>query len=298
MKSMTGYGRGEAQGGSYDVAVEISSVNRKALDVSVAIPKEWAMLERQVSERVRTALARGAVRVLVQISTRSDAATLSVDDLAVHKTLDHLTELARARGMRSAQMGYDTLLRVVQMHRDDGSSSARRSEEVVSPLVQGALEQAIVSFISMREREGAALAEDLLTRNEHLLDIVACIKVAAKETVPNYRDLLLQRLKQLGLELDLSDERLLKELAFFADRADNAEEITRLESHLEQFRTTIEQARAKEEPVGRKLEFLIQEINREFNTIGSKANNIEITRQVLDAKNEVERQREQVQNLE
>ncbi len=298
MKSMTGYGRGEAQGGAYDVAVEITSVNRKALDVSVALPREWVMLERQVSDRVRAALSRGAVRVMVQINSRAESASLNVDDSAVHRTLDHLMELARARGVRNPGMDLDTLLKVVQMHREDGQSAARRAEELVAPLVQGALEQAIVAFITMREKEGAALAEDLLSRNERLLDIVACVKLAARDTVPNYRDMLLQRLKQLGIELDLSDERLLKELAFFADRADNAEEITRLESHLEQFRSTISAALAKDEPVGRKLEFLIQEINREFNTIGSKANNIEITRQVLDAKNEVERQREQVQNLE
>jgi len=296
MKSMTGYGRGQTSDDGYDVTVEVSSVNRKALDVSVSLPKEWSMLERPVLERVRAALARGSVRVAVQIDRRSKAGEFTIDEASVHKTLDKLGELARSRGIRSS-MDYETLLRVILMQRDE-SSSGKRDEEIVNALVQSALDQAIQAFIAMREKEGAALGKDLLDRNEKLQGIVTVIKGSAQGTVPAYRDALLQRLKQLGLELNLDDERLLKELAFFADRADVAEEITRLGSHLAQFRTTIEAAMKGDEPVGRKLEFLIQEINREFNTIGSKANNLEITRAVLDAKNEVERLREQVLNLE
>jgi uncharacterized protein (TIGR00255 family) len=179
---------------------------------------------------------------------------------------------------------------------DQGSSA--KSGELVSPLAFAALDQAVAAFVAMRAKEGGALEKDLLARNEVLLDLVFAIRKQAQGTVEAYRDALLQRLKQLNLALDLSDERLLKELALFADRADITEEMTRLESHLAQFKSTVVVARSSEEPVGRKLEFLIQEINREFNTIGSKANNIEITRSVLDAKNEVERLREQVQNVE
>jgi uncharacterized protein (TIGR00255 family) len=297
MKSMTGYGRGQASDENYDVTVELSSVNRKALDVSVALPREWAGLERMISERVRGELSRGAVRVGVEIETKQSAGELVVDDAQVHRTLDRLGELARARGIRTQQMDYETLLRVVLLHREEGGSQ-KKGTEAVTALVQGALEQAVVAFVAMRAKEGAALDRDLQDRNERLLDIVFAVRKQAQGASINYRDLLLQRLKQLGLNLDLNDERLLKELAFFADRVDVTEELTRLESHLEQFKSTLIAARSSGEPVGRKLEFLIQEINREFNTIGSKANNVEITRSVLDAKNEVERQREQVQNLE
>jgi uncharacterized protein (TIGR00255 family) len=296
MKSMTGYGRGQSSGDGYDVLVEVSSVNRKALDVMVALPKEWAMLERPVAEKVRAALARGAVRVAVQIERRGTAGELSIDEGAVHKTLDKLGELARSRGIRSS-MDYETLLRVILLQRDE-STGGKRDEEAVGSLVTTALDQAIAAFVAMREKEGAALGVDLLARNDKLRGIVAAITASSKGTVVNYRDALLQRLKQLNLELNLDDERLLKELAFFADRVDVAEEITRLGSHLTQFGATIEAAKKDDEPIGRKLEFLIQEINREFNTIGSKANNLEITRAVLDAKNEVERLREQVLNLE
>jgi uncharacterized protein (TIGR00255 family) len=296
MKSMTGYGRGEASGDNHEVVVELSSVNRKALDVSVSLPREWATLERVVVDRVRAGIARGAIRVVVQISAVSAAASLDVDDAAVHATLDKLAELARARGVRNAALDFDTLLRVVLLHREEGRSG--RQEEVVRALVLSALEQAVVGFVSMREREGQATCSDLLQRNARLAELVSGIRVHSANSVGAYRDALLARLRQLGLEINLDDERFLRELAFFADRVDVAEELTRLDSHLAQFRATIELARSSDEPVGRKLEFLIQEINREFNTIGSKANNIEVTRRVLDAKNEVERQREQVQNVE
>ena len=295
MKSMTGYGRGQASGSGFEVLVEVASVNRKSLDISIALPKEWSTLERPLIERLRASLSRGAVRVSVQIERSQENAGLDVNDVVVHKTLDKLGEIARSRGVRS-QMDYETILRVVMLHSDQGSSA--KSGEAVSPLAFAALDQAVGNFVAMRAKEGAALEKDLLGRNETLLDLVFAIRKQAQGSVEGYRDALLQRLKQLGLALDLSDERLLKELAFFADKADVTEELTRLESHLAQFNTTVVAARSSEEPVGRKLEFLIQEINREFNTIGSKANNIEVTRSVLDAKNEVERQREQVQNVE
>jgi uncharacterized protein (TIGR00255 family) len=297
MKSMTGYGRGQMSDERYDVTVELSSVNRKTLDVAVSLPREWSGLERAVSENVRNVLSRGSVRVNVDIVRKTGEEDLDVDEVLVHRTLDKLGDIARARGIRT-QMDYETLLRVVLLNKEDSSVSRRQDTESVSGLVKVSLDQAVAAFVAMRGKEGVALEKDLLERNERLLDLVFSIRTRAKGTVETYRDALLARLKQLGLELDLSDERLLRELAFFADKIDIAEELTRLESHLSQFRQTVVAARSGDEPVGRKLEFLIQEINREFNTIGSKACNVEITRYVLDAKNEVERQREQVQNVE
>lgn len=297
MKSMTGYGRGQAAGAGYDVTVEISSVNRKTLDVSVSLPRDWTMLEHDLTEQLRPVVARGAVRIAVAIDRKSVPEGLNVDETLVHHTLDKLADLARARGIR-VPMDYETLLRVVLMHQESGNTGARSGEETVQPLVQSAMEEALAAFVAMREREGGAIEKDMLDRNESLLDLVFVIRKQSEGTVEAYRDALLARLRQLGLELSLDDERLLKELALFADRADITEELTRLESHLAQFRTTVLAVRGENTPVGRKLEFLIQEINREFNTIGSKANKLEITRCVLDAKNEIERQREQVQNVE
>jgi len=294
---MTGYGRGQMSDDKYDVTVELSSVNRKSLDVAVSLPKEWTGLERAVSEGVRNVLSRGSVRVVVDISPKARDETFEIDEALVHRTLDKLGDIARSRGIR-AQVDYETLFRVVMLNKEDTSLSKKRDAESVSALVKVSMDQAVAAFVAMRGKEGAALETDLLEHNEKLLDLVFSIRTRAKGTAEAYRDALLARLKQLGLDIDFGDERLLKELAFFADKVDVTEELTRLESHLSQFRATIIAARTGEDPVGRKLEFLIQEINREFNTIGSKANNVEVTRAVLDAKNEVERQREQVQNVE
>jgi uncharacterized protein (TIGR00255 family) len=297
MKSMTGYGLGRMSDDKYCVTVELSSVNRKSLDVSVSLAKEWAGLERAVADGVRNVISRGSVRVVVDIAKREKTEEIDIDVPLVHRMLDKLGDIARSRGIRS-QMDYETLLRVVLLNREDSTLSRKQDVESMSVLVKVSLDQAVSAFVAMRGKEGSALETDLLERNEKLLDLVFTIRTRSKGTVEAYRDVLLARLKQLGLTLDLGDERLLKELAFYADRIDTAEELTRLESHLSQFRATVITARTIDEPVGRKLEFLIQEINREFNTIGSKANNVEVTRAVLDAKNDVERQREQVQNVE
>lgn len=294
MKSMTGFGRGAASGGGYEVAVELSSVNRRQLDVSVSLPKDWQSLERQVAEQVRSAIGRGAVRAVVQITTLPDAQRLAFDEAQVHRTLDRLKALADARWVK-AELDYETLLKVVLLHKEEGAS---HDTEAVQPLLAQALDAALKDFIAMRTREGAALTADMEARNAQLQRIVTQAKERVRSTAPNYRELLMARLRQANLEIDLSDERVLKEIAIFADRVDTSEEVTRLESHLEQFADTLVAARTGDEPVGRKLEFILQEINREFNTIGSKANNIEVTRLVIEAKNEVERQREQVQNVE
>jgi len=154
--------------------------------------------------------------------------------------------------------------------------------------------EALGQLVAMRQAEGKALKEDLEQRLENIGVALQAIRSGMGDTVPRYRELLLQRLSQASLEIDLSDERVLKEIALFADKCDISEETTRLDSHLVQFRECLQEG----SPVGRKLEFILQEVNREFNTIGSKANNIEISRHVIEAKNEIERIREQIQNIE
>jgi len=164
----------------------------------------------------------------------------------------------------------------------------------VMPVVAQALKAALSAFNEMRATEGAALEADIRARLDAIALWCARIQQDSQGTVARYRELLLERLQKAGLELDLSDERVLKELALFADRCDITEELTRLESHLAQFAQTL----SRPEPVGRKLDFICQELNRETNTIGSKANNLDVTRHVIEIKNELERIREQVQNIE
>lgn len=292
MNSMTGFGRGKASGLGLDLSVELSSVNRRSLDISVSMPKEWQSLERPLVEQLRNALNRGSVRVVVQIAKLPDSDQLSWDERAVNQTLDKIQELASSRGI-TPSLDFDTLLKVAILHKTEGNLA---DPESVAPLLHEAARIAVGEFIQMRAAEGAALAADMAQRGQRLRSLVATIESLSATTVPNYRELLMNRLRQAGLELELQDERVLKEIAIFADRADTSEELTRLASHLDQFVATIQST--GDEPIGRKLEFILQEINREFNTIGSKANNIEVSKAVIEAKNEIERLREQVQNVE
>jgi uncharacterized protein (TIGR00255 family) len=247
-----------------------------------------------VAEQVRGATGRGAVRAVVQVLTLPEAQSFHSTR---RRSTAHSTAWWRWAYSRAinTSIDYDTLLKVALLHREESGSDA---SELVRPVLAEATDAALKDFLAMRAREGGALAADLASRTALLQQIVTQVKERVRSTAPNYRELLLGRLRQANLEIDLDDERVLKEIAIFADRVDTSEEVTRLESHLQQFADTVEAARTGDEPVGRKLEFILQEINREFNTIGSKANNLEVTRLVIDAKNEVERQREQVQNVE
>lgn len=292
MNSMTGFGRGKLERDGLEVVVEINSVNRKTLDINVSLPKEWQALERSLVEQVRSDLNRGAVRVTVIIESLPGEDELLWDDKKVKGTLDRLMALARERGVEPV-LDMDTLFRVAVLHR---SESALPDAESAAILLRDAAALALKEFKEMRALEGSKLVADLRERIARLNAILADIAVESANTVSNYRENLMSRLRQAGLELNLDDERVLKEIALFADRADTSEEQTRLASHLAQLEDTLSPDQA--EPVGRKLEFIIQEVNREFNTVGSKANNIAISKLVIEAKNEIERIREQVQNLE
>lgn len=290
MQSMTGFGRGEARNESVEITVEVSSVNRKSLEVGVSLPREWQSLERDVNEAVRGVALRGKVSVYVQVRKVGHGAGLDWDDEKVLATVRRLESFAHEHGMTIAPDG-DLLLRVINS-LDTGSTLPEA--EVAQPLVMGALKQALEGFAAMRASEGEALKKDLLERLAFLEGQVVKMRETVADVVPTYREQLFARLQKAGLELELDDERVLKEIALFADRADIAEELTRLSSHLEQFKSTLDEDGA----IGRKMDFLCQEIHREINTSGSKANQLELTRLVIDCKNELERIREQAQNVE
>lgn len=287
---MTGYGRGTVTHEAFEIAVELSAVNRKSLEVTTAQPREWQSLERNLAEKVRKSVNRGKVHVTVQIKRQQAAGGLSWDAAVVADNLQRLRALAGDLGLRF-EPDADFLLRLVG---NSGDSGQLPDGGDLWPLLEQALDEALVQLIAMRAAEGQALGKDLSERLDRLEGWVGQIHALTESTVPTYRELLLQRLQKAHLEVDLNDERVLKEIALFADRADTTEEITRLASHLTQFRQTL----LSDEAIGRKLDFICQEINRELNTIGSKANNLEITRLVIECKNELERIREQVQNIE
>ena len=290
MKSMTGFGRATAPLGTRTLAVQVSSVNRKTLDLTVSRPEEWESLEPFIGELVRKFAQRGKVHVDLEFTGDNAPSGVTWDEIAAAETLDRLKAFSVARGV-TFQPTPELLWSIANSQR---KTTDLPTSEVAHPAVSAALESALKSFAEMRAREGAALLTDFLARIATLQTHVTAIAARAPQVPKNYREQLTQRLRQAGLELDLSDDRVLKEVALFADRCDVSEELTRLGSHLEQF-TALVQGSTE---IGRKAEFILQEIGREVHTIGSKANDLTISRAVIELKNELERIREQIANVE
>ncbi|MEY4307299.1 MAG: hypothetical protein RJA95_667 [Verrucomicrobiota bacterium] len=286
---MTGFGRAEINLPGVRLSVEIATVNQKNLQVSVFGPEAWPALESAASGWIRARLQRGKVTARVTQAAAS-ATQRQWDHEAVASSLDELAKIAQHCGLKLAADG-ELLLRLAE--------SSRRPSVVlpeltsVEAIVRTAFEEALQNLVTMRQAEGAALAKDLNERLAKMATMVSGMEQAEKVAPVRHRDAMLKRLKDAGLSLDVSDERVLKELALFADRSDITEEVVRLKSHVAQFTAELGLPNC-----GRKLDFLVQELLREVNTIGSKASEIATTKLVLEAKTEIERIREQVQNLE
>ena len=293
MKSMTGYGRGECAQNGFKITVELSSVNRKQSEISINLPRELEVLEAQVRDEINKCISRGrlSVRISMHSAGNNSANKLRINAPLAKSYAKEFASLAKALKL-SETVTLDLLLRspgVLQADADIGDA------EDFWPAVNKALQTALASLLKMRSREGAHLAKDLRTRMNTIQKAFAEIQKQAPEVQKRYRDQLIQRVKNAGLEVPaLDDDRLIKEVVYFADRSDISEELTRLESHFQQFEDCLKSA----EPVGRTLDFLAQEMNREVNTIGSKANNALISREVVVLKAELEKFREQVQNVE
>jgi uncharacterized protein (TIGR00255 family) len=287
---MTGYGRATGALGSLSLGVQVSSVNRKSLDLLVTLPDEWEALESFVQDAVRRHASRGKVHVKVELTGDRAEAGGAWDEAAAQATLARLRSLAERQGVEFAPTA-ELLWQVVNAER---RTSGVPAAEDAQPVLQETLEQALRAFAAMRAREGEALLVDFFRRHEALHRQVEVIAGRAPLVPAGYREQLLRRLREAGLELDVNDERVLREIALFADRCDVSEELTRLRSHLEQFGGLLK----GEGEIGRKAEFLLQEIGREVNTIGSKANDLAISRAVIELKNELERIREQMANVE
>lgn len=285
---MTGYGRATAPLDHATLTVQISSVNRRTLDLTVALPSAWEPMEGAVLDVVRLSVHRGKVHVSIEVTGTSAAPDW--DPAAAAETLARLERLAKERAIPFEPTA-ELLWQVVSSQRTESSLP---DHEAAADVVLDTVRQALREFTVMRAREGEALLVDLLGRIEKLRASLDAIAARAPIVAPNYRELLMQRLRSAGLELDLNDERVLKEVALFADRCDVTEEITRLRSHLAQLNELV---RAEGE-VGRKAEFILQEVGRESHTIGSKANDLAISQRVIELKNELERVREQMANVE
>jgi uncharacterized protein (TIGR00255 family) len=293
MKSMTGYGRGECSQNGFKITVELSSVNRKQSEIFVTLPREMEMLEAQIRDEINRHISRG--RLNVRVGLHAGASKLSA---RMHLNIPLAKAYARELRRLSGHLKLPGPVTLDQLARAPGvfqTDEQLVEEQDFWPAVQQALKRALSMLIKMRGREGAHLVQDLAKRVDLMRRAAVRVQRQAPRVAQKYREQLLQRIKDAGLQAPGGeDDRLLKEVVYFADRSDISEELTRLQSHFKQFQDCVKSA----EPVGRTLDFLAQEMNREINTIGSKANDSAISREVVTLKAELEKFREQAQNVE
>ncbi len=290
IKSMTGFGAASARSESALVTVELSAVNRKQLDVVVRLPPPLTALESRVQKIIQEHISRGRISGAVLLESANGGAMMQIDEKRAAETIGRLRSAAKKLNLKD-DLSAGVLLQIPGLLK---MQTAEQHPEEIFQTLEKALLAALKKLDVMRLREGKALENDLLARLKLLEQMLAAVKPRAPQIVSGYRKKLLQGLDAAGLKNAAMDERIIKEIALFAERSDIAEEITRLESHLQQFKKILRGG----EPAGRPLDFLAQELFREINTIGSKANDLKITEQVVRFKTELERIREQIQNVE
>ena len=292
MKSMTGYGRGESVQHGIKITVEVSSVNRKQSEINVILPRDLEVLEAQMRDEINRRVSRG--RLTVRVTALAADCTKDKMRLDVALAKAYAKELsAMAKTLKlSDTVTLDVLTRAPGVFQP---AVELTDAEALWPAVEKALKMALEVLVKMRQREGDHLEKDLKQRISTMRQSAAKVQRRVPEVSERYRVLLIERIQSAGLNVPgLDDERLMKEIFFFADRSDISEELTRLQSHFQQFDDYVKSGEA----VGRTLDFLAQEMGREINTLGAKANDTEISRQVVSMKTELEKFREQVQNVE
>ena len=291
MFSMTGYGKGEYKEGGIELTVEIKTVNNRYLDVSVKSPKSFNAYEEAVRSLVRGSLSRGHADVFVGFNDRREqAGRLTVDENAARAYVQAAERLKELFPGIADDLTLTALLRGADVIRTE--EDAADDEQVLAALT-AALSAALEKLNAMRAREGEKLAADMLARMDTIETLVGEIAARAPCVAENYRAKLFERMREVLADAPVDEARLLSEAAVFADKCNIDEELTRLRSHISQFRAV-----CREERVGRKLDFLVQEFNREANTVCSKSNDLAVTNAGLALKNEIEKIREQVQNIE
>ncbi len=289
ISSMTGFGRGEGELEGLRFLVEIRSVNHRYRDIIFRMPREYNPLEEKMKQLISRQASRGRLEVSVSVRETSEREKKVEVNLPLAR--GYYRALNELKG--KLQLEEDITLQLLTGFQD---VLLVEKEDVLRywPALEGALSTALQDLVYMRRQEGENLAQDLLSRMDKIKEILEQIKERAPQVVEGYRLRLQERLKDLCPDLEIEESRLLTECTLFAERSDIHEEIVRMSSHLEAFRRTLKQGGA----VGRKMDFLVQELNRETNTIGSKANDYQLSHRVVDIKSELEKIREQVQNIE
>ncbi|MGI9113549.1 MAG: YicC/YloC family endoribonuclease [Chthoniobacterales bacterium] len=288
---MTGYGRGEAECDGAMLSVELNTVNRRQSEIVMALPRDLSELEPRIRQAINARISRGRTNLLVALHQTSETRGRLVLDVPLARAYH---EAMRALQKDLGAPGEITIATILQ-----APGVMRAPEEAIDaerawPALQTALDVALDDLIKMREREGRHLAKDLIRRLKCIRQFLKEIRAQHPEVVKRFRAALAERIERAGLAPEADEDRLTREIFLFADRSDISEELTRIESHLAQFAHHLR----REEPVGRALEFIVQEIFRELNTLGAKGNDASIAQRVVGCKTELEKIREQVQNLE
>ena len=289
--SMTGYGSAKGSVEGQEITVELKSVNNRYLDCSVRLPRNFLFAEDTVKQAVSAGVSRGKVDVFVSAQASQDSGTVvSVNEELARGYRDAVARIAETLGLESGLNAFSLarfpdVLTVERRELDKDKAAAALSEITA---------KAVEEFNAMREREGERLRRDMLGKLETIEGLVSVVEERSPQTVKEYRERLEARLRDILADLSLDEQRVITEAAIFADRTAVDEETVRLRSHIAQFRTMLEQG----SPIGRKMDFLVQEFNRESNTIGSKCSDASLAKVVVDLKSEIEKIREQLQNVE
>ena len=291
VRSMTGFGRAKYSENGLNITVEFKSVNHRYFEFTSRLPKGYMFLDEKLKSFCQQNISRGKVEAAVIIEDNSEgAASVELNTAYAGAYLAAVKDMSRRYGIKN-DVKMSTLVANPELFT---VKKQTLSEETVTAAVLKTAEEAMQSFISMREAEGKRLKNDVKSRTDFILEKVAFVDERSPETVKAYREKLEQKIRELIGDVQVDEQRLLTETAIFADKVAVAEETVRLKSHIKQFCSLLD----SDEPIGRKLDFIVQEMNREANTIGSKAQDIEIAHTVVDIKSEIEKIREQIQNIE
>ncbi len=291
VRSMTGFGRAVKELDGYVITVELKSVNHRYFEFSSRIPRQYGFLDDKIKSYINSKVSRGKVECFVGIEAlNTDAAEVVVNNTLASAYVKALKEIEETYDLK-CDYGASTVSRYPDVLV---VKKAEEDEEKIWSYVKETADEAIDKFIEMRKAEGEKMFCDIDSRADIILSNVEYVEKRSPETVKEYNDKLVERVHELIGDVTLDEARIIQEVAVFADKVAVAEETVRLRSHISQLKEFIK----SDEPVGRKMDFLVQEINREANTIGSKANDVDIARKVVDIKAEVEKIREQIQNIE
>lgn len=293
IRSMTGFGRAQMMIDSMSITVELRSVNHRYFEFNSRVPRSYGFLEEKLKNFVGSLVARGKVECYVSVENLEDSEVeILVNHSLASSYINALNELADRNELTLRD---DLVLSTLSRNNDIFVVHKQEADEdKIWNAVKTVTEAAVAKFISMREVEGEKLKNDVLFRADEILKKVSIIEERSPETVKEYNDKLLARINEFLSDVQVDEQRLLTECAIFADKVAVAEETVRLRSHIDQLRQFLE----SNEAIGRKIDFLVQEMNREANTIGSKAQDVTIARNVIDIKAEIEKIREQIQNIE